>query len=125
MRDYPTSPHLQVYRLPLIAVFSITHRLTSVILAVGVSLLIIILVIAAADRESYEMVRVMLASWWGKSLLILWTAALYFHFCHGIRHLLWDIIIGYSKTAGQLANILTMVGTVALTVITWLIALAL
>lgn len=122
MHKPPVSPHLQVYRLPLTAIFSITHRLTSVVLSIGVSLLIVTLVIASSDKTSYEMIRGTLASWWGQSLLILWTAALYFHFCHGIRHLLWDIIIGYSKAAGRLANILTIVSTIALTAATWLVA---
>ncbi len=125
MQEHPTSPHLQVYRLPLTAIFSITHRLTSVVLSIGVSALIIILLIAATDRTSYEAIHGALAGWPGQSLLVLWTAALYFHFCHGIRHLLWDAAIGYSKAAGRLANILTLVGTVVLTAATWLIAIAL
>jgi len=32
----PLSPHLQIYRLPLSAILSITHRATGVILALGV-----------------------------------------------------------------------------------------
>ncbi|MCA3267808.1 MAG: succinate dehydrogenase, cytochrome b556 subunit, partial [Azospirillum sp.] len=34
-RERPLSPHLQVYRLPLTAWLSITHRATGVALAVG------------------------------------------------------------------------------------------
>ena len=32
---HPISPHLQIYRLPLTALLSITHRLTGIILALG------------------------------------------------------------------------------------------
>ena len=33
--NHPISPHLQIYRLPLTALLSITHRITGVILALG------------------------------------------------------------------------------------------
>ena len=122
MQQHPISPHLQVYRLPLTALLSITHRFTAVVLSVGVPLLIIILVIAATDRAAYETVHQMLAAWWGRALLVLWTLALYFHFCHGIRHLLWDISIGFSEGAGRIANVLTLAGTLILTALTWYIA---
>lgn len=39
MKTRPLSPHLQVYRLPLTALLSISHRITGVLLAMGLLLL--------------------------------------------------------------------------------------
>ncbi|MEK9706506.1 MAG: succinate dehydrogenase, cytochrome b556 subunit, partial [Alphaproteobacteria bacterium] len=39
-RNRPLSPHLQVYRLPLDAILSITHRITGVALSFGAVLLV-------------------------------------------------------------------------------------
>ncbi|MEY3787650.1 MAG: hypothetical protein RLZ75_1857, partial [Pseudomonadota bacterium] len=38
----PISPHLQVYRLPLTGIISITHRMTGVMLSVGLILFVFI-----------------------------------------------------------------------------------
>lgn len=121
----PTSPHLQIYRLPLTAILSITHRMTSVVLSLGIVILIAILMVAATAPEDYAMVQETLSLWWGKGLLMLWTLALYFHLCHGIRHLLWDIDIGYSQTANNIGNALVIIGSMTLNALTWFMALML
>lgn len=118
----PISPHLQIYRLPLTALFSISHRITGVILSIGVALLVAILVVIASDPPAYTAIQGMLKTFLGQSALFLWILALYFHLCHGIRHLLWDMDIGFSDKANKLANLLTMAMAPLLTIVTWVIA---
>ena len=87
---HPTSPHLQIYRLPLTALLSITHRITGVILSFGCLLLVWILAAAADSPAAYEAFVPHLSAWYGQLFLLGFVFALYLHFCNGVRHLIWD-----------------------------------
>ena len=119
----PLSPHLQVYRLPLTAVLSILHRMTGVVLSIGLILLVAVLVTATIDASSYETLRMLLLTWWGQLFLFAWTAALYLHLCNGVRHLFWDAGLGFELKTSALTAWVTVLVTLTLTTVTWLLAL--
>ena len=119
----PLSPHLQVYRLPLTALISITHRAAGSALSVGAVLLVVLLAAAASSAEAYNSVHAHLTTWYGTALLIAITFALYFHMCNGVRHLFWDIGWGFELDSADLTAKLVIAGAVVLTAITWFIAL--
>jgi succinate dehydrogenase / fumarate reductase cytochrome b subunit len=93
----PLSPHVGIYRLPVTALLSISHRITGVLLAVGLLFLVIGLMAAAAGPTSYMKFQVFFAGFAGQALLWGWLYALFFHLCHGVRHLVWDIGGGFSR----------------------------
>lgn len=76
--ERPTSPHLQVCRLPLTALMSITHRATGAALVLGTILVAVFLIAGAAGEEYYNMFMVAFGSPFGKIILFLWSAALFF-----------------------------------------------
>ena len=86
----PVSPHLDVYKWSLSMALSILHRASGIALAAGSLVLVWWLVAAARGAAPYEFVQGFLGSIFGWLLLFGWTVALWFHFCSGIRHLLWD-----------------------------------
>ncbi len=118
---HPTSPHLQIYRLPLTALLSITHRITGVILAFGCLILIWILAAAADSAAAYEAFLPHLSSWYGQLFLIGFVFALYLHFCNGIRHLIWDAGYGFELETVDLTAKIAIIAAVVLTGLTWLI----
>lgn len=120
----PLSPHLQVYKLPLTALLSITHRATGIINSVGLVLLVYVLAKAASGPDSFEFASGLLSSWFGYLVLFGFTFALFFHFCNGIRHLFWDVGMGFDLEAANKSAKMTLVGAAALTVLTWIVALA-
>ncbi|HEY5738450.1 MAG TPA: succinate dehydrogenase, cytochrome b556 subunit [Gammaproteobacteria bacterium] len=122
LRKHPTSPHLQIYRLPLTALLSITHRITGVLLAVGCVLLIGILAAAADGAATYEAIVPHLQSWYGQLLLIGLVFSLYLHFCNGVRHLVWDAGYGFELDTVDLTAKLAIALAIALTAATWLVA---
>lgn len=119
---FPTSPHLQIYRLPLTALLSITHRITGVILALGCVLLILILASAAESADSYEAVASHLGRWYGQIFLFGFVFALYVHFCNGVRHLFWDAGYGFELETVDLTAKLAIAMAVILTIATWVVA---
>jgi len=99
MTERPLSPHLQVYRLPVTAVLSITHRFTGVVLAVGMVLFVVVLMAVAEGEARYAPVGAFLRAPAGRLIIWIWLYALFFHLCHGIRHLVWDTGHGFDKAA--------------------------
>ncbi len=87
----PLSPHLQVYRLPITGVLSIAHRITGVLLSFGLILFIYVLCALASGEAAYASMQAFMS--FPLCRLVYWgfIYALFFHFCHGIRHLIWDI----------------------------------
>ena len=119
----PLSPHLQIYRLPLVAIMSITHRITGVALSAGTVLLVIWLGSAAYGPEAYDQVSACLASPFGMIVLFGFSAAFYYHLCNGIRHLVWDAGHGFELPTVRRSNKLVILSAVVLTAATWAYAL--
>ena len=119
---YPTSPHLQIYRLPLTALLSITHRMTGVLLAFGCVILVCILAAAADSATAYQALVPHLQSWYGQIFLIGLVFSLYLHFCNGIRHLIWDVGYGFELSTVDLTAKLAIALAIGLTAATWAVA---
>lgn len=115
--DRPLSPHLQVYRLPLTAILSITHRITGVGLALGALLLVAWLTAAAAGPAWFGTVSSLMGSWLGRIVLFGFTWALFYHLCNGIRHLFWDAGFGYDKAVARTSGIAVAVISLVVAVV--------
>lgn len=123
-RDRPLSPHLQIYRLPLNAILSITHRLTGLLLVLGSVLFVVLLICAAAGSQSYNAFYDIITHWLGRIVLFGFTLALYVHLCTGIRHLLWDAGYGFELHVATRNSYIILAVAAGLTVFTWAIAYA-
>jgi succinate dehydrogenase / fumarate reductase cytochrome b subunit len=121
----PTSPHLQIYRLPLTAKMSISHRVTGALLSAGLALTVLLLIALAGGTSTWEMAHGLSLSGFGQLVLFGFTLILNYHLCNGVRHLFWDIGHGYSLEAASRANKLVLAATVVLTAVVWLVALGL
>ena len=116
----PLSPHLQVYRLPLNAWLSISHRFTGVLLSLAFVLLVVWLAVIAFMPHFYTTLQQFFSSWLGQAGLLALVAMFYFHLCNGIRHLIWDLQIGFENDTVELTSYLVLLATAILTFITWL-----
>ena len=115
----PLSPHLQVYRWSLTMAMSILHRATGIALSVGSVLLVFWLAALAAGPDAFATAQAVVGSPIGLLLLFGWSVALFYHLCNGIRHLFWDIGMGFEKSKARRSGWLTLVGTGLLTILAW------
>lgn len=97
----PTSPHLQIYKWNVSSFTSIMHRLTGVVLyaaIVAIVWYIIYYTYQVNPAESVETcdcpMKQILDNIFAIAAIGV-TFSLYYHFCNGIRHLLWDIGQGF------------------------------
>lgn len=123
-RERPLSPHLQVYRLPLTAWLSITHRVTGVALAVGTLMLTCWLIAAASGDAAFSAVAAFLGSPIGMLMLFGWSLALFYHLANGIRHLFWDAGHGYEIATAEKSAYAVLAFAVAATLLAWFVGLA-
>lgn len=121
MNNRPLSPHLQVYKLPLPALLSITHRATGVFLAMGTILLSIWIISLATGANDFQNVKEFIGSFIGRLLLLGWTFSLFFHLLNGIRHLYWDMAKGLELKSVYTSGYITMAVSAALTLLAWII----
>ena len=119
-RKRPLSPHLQVYRLPLTGVVSITHRMTGVLLTAGLMLFVVSLAMIQCGASSYNDMQDFIQQPFVEIAIWLMIYALFFHLCHGIRHLIWDMGEGYEKLLMNYYILLELFASVALTFISFL-----
>ncbi len=123
-QNRPLSPHLDIYKLPLTGIISISHRITGIGLSVGTLLLACWLIAAATGEESFTNINSFLGSWFGMILMFLWSSAFFFHLSNGLRHLFWDTGRGLDKVDAEKSTKAVLISTAVLTVLTWIIALA-
>jgi succinate dehydrogenase / fumarate reductase cytochrome b subunit len=119
----PMSPHMQVYRPQITTVLSIFHRMMGVALGVGTILLTWWLVAAATSADAFGVVQRFMGSPIGLLFLFGWTLALFFHLCNGIRHLAWDMGLGFEKTQYHATGWAVVIATGVLTVLVWIVGL--
>jgi succinate dehydrogenase / fumarate reductase, cytochrome b subunit len=117
--ERPLSPHLSVYRWQITNTLSILHRFTGVVLTLGFLVLALWLISAAMGSEAYHFVQKLILSPIGTLIMVGFTLSFYYHLMNGIRHLLWDIGVGFELKTVTTSGMLVVVGTAALTIITW------
>ena len=115
----PISPHLQVYRLPITGILSISHRITGVLLSFALIAMIYVFASIALGEASYLLLQQQLSSWFGRSVYCLLVYALVFHVCHGVRHLLWDFGRGFDRHQLTLLSVYEIFASLLLTLL-WL-----
>ena len=117
----PTSPHLQIYKLPLTGIISITHRITGVLLSAGLVLVVMLFYTLAQGTDAYQAAQSFLNLWYVKVIYWGFIYALFFHFSHGVRHLVWDVGVGFAADKLHVYALIELGAAFVLTLTTWLI----
>lgn len=120
-RARPLSPHLQIYKPMLTMMMSIVHRITGAGLYFGMPLLAWWLIAAASGPNAYANFEWFIGSFIGRVVLFGFTWALLHHLLGGIRHLIWDTGHGFEPVERERLALATIVGSIALTLLVWVI----
>jgi len=108
-KQRPVFFNLAEIQMPVGALTSITHRITGVLLFLGIPLCVYVLDLSLQGPAGYGQAAALLAYLPVKGAVIVLTWALAHHMLAGIRHLLSDIDIGAqlpaSRRSAWIANI--------------------
>lgn len=121
--ERPLSPHLQIYRWYLTMAMSIAHRASGVALALGLLLLTWWLTALARGPEGFATVQAALDNPLGGLVLFGYTLAVFYHLANGLRHLAWDLGLGFEKETANRSGMAVLVFAGAATALVWLVLL--
>ncbi len=111
----PISPHLQAYKLPLTGIISISHRITGVLLSAGLVVIVYMILAVAGGAYTYAAMQGFMNGWLVKLLYWGFIYALFFHLCHGVRHLIWDAGRSFDRETLNRYALIELTLSVALT----------
>jgi succinate dehydrogenase / fumarate reductase cytochrome b subunit len=110
--DRPLSPHISIYSWPITMTLSILHRACGVAMSIGLLVLSAWLIKAAAGGADYARFTDVMATPFGRLLLIGWSFAFFFHLGHG-----------FEKSQAVASAWFVLVAAIAATVAYWLFLL--
>ena len=117
----PLSPHLMIYRMPVMAVASILTRITGNALIVGTLIAVWLLLGAATSDAMFARADFVATSWFGDLVFTGSAWALWYHYLAGLRHLYFDAGHGFDVKTATLTAWGCIAGSVVLTLLTILI----
>jgi succinate dehydrogenase / fumarate reductase cytochrome b subunit len=121
MNPRPLSPHLGVYKFMYTMALSIMHRITGMAASFGFLLFAWWLMALASGPEAYSGAMRCLSSPLAKLLLVGFTFSFVYHFCNGIRHLVWDTGRGLERAQARRSGTVVIVAALAITgLVVWL-----
>lgn len=119
--ERPLSPHLFIYRWPMTMTVSILHRVSGLVLSLGLIALVLWLLAAADGAAAYERFAGALDSLPGRLFLALVSFSFFFHLANGVRHLVWDLGFGFEIPQANASGWTVIAATIVLTLGYWLI----
>jgi len=121
MNQRPLSPHLGVYKFAYTMSLSILHRLTGVAATFGFLALVWWLMALASGPDAYARAMRCLGTPLAKLALVGFTFSFVYHFCNGIRHLVWDTGRGLERAQARMSGAVVVVSALLLTALfVWL-----
>ena len=115
--DRPVNLDLTKFSFPLPALASITHRITGVIMFVGLAFMLYALDRSLTSAEEFAAVRELLESLLAKFVTWGLLTALGYHLLAGIKHLFMDMDIGETLEGARLGSQVTIVLAVILSIL--------
>lgn len=114
MARRPLSPHLTIYRFGYTMTLSILHRITGMGLSVGLLLLAAFLVALASGPDAWDRFATLLPVTGWKVIAAPFVIAFVYHLANGIRHLCWDVGLGFERREARRSAGIVAVATVVL-----------
>lgn len=104
--ERPLSPHLQIYRLPFTAILSIAHRLSGLFLYLGFVFFAWAAIMSKFFPDcAMKCLQCLLTCRVTLFVLFLWTLLFFYHMFNGIRHLFWDVGLGFEIKTANLSGL--------------------
>lgn len=116
----PLSPHLQIYKLPLAAIISISHRIIGAAFFLA-TIAVAIYCLLVLSHLNLEWIDNLIFSWFGKLKISFLVMALFFYSLAESRYIIWSLNFGLSIFFIRLSNLLILIVTAILSIMGWFV----
>jgi len=112
----PLSPHIQIYNWHISSLVSICHRITGIVNITIITLICFWVALLLLGNSNYELIQNFFETFFGKFLIIgtLWSFS--FQILSEIRHLFWDLGLGFELKTSNITGLLVIFGSFILTI---------
>ena len=113
----PLSPHIQIYNWHISSLISISHRITGVINIIIITLVCFWVALLFLGNTNYELIQKFFETFFGKFIIIgtIWSFS--FQILSEIRHLFWDLGLGFELKTSNITGLLVIFGSFVLTIL--------
>ena len=115
------SPHIQIYNWHISSLISISHRITGIINIVLITLICLWTALLLLGDTNYELIQKFFQTFFGKLLIIGTVWSFSFQILSEIRHLFWDLGLGFELKTSNITGLLVIFGSFILTIIIFIL----
>ena len=119
--DNPLSPHIQIYNWHISSLVSISHRITGIINVVILTLVCFWISLLLFGNTNYDLIHKFFETFLGKFLIVGTVWSFSFQALSEIRHLFWDIGLGFELKVANMTGLLVIFGSFILTIIIFIL----
>ena len=112
----PLSPHIQIYNWHISSLISISHRITGVINIILITLICFWTALLLLGDTNYELIQKFFETFFGKFLIMGTVWSFSFQILSEIRHLFWDLGLGFELKTSKITGLLVIFGSFILTI---------
>jgi len=112
----PLSPHIQIYDWHISSLISISHRITGIVNIIIVTLICFWAALLLLGNTNYELIQKFFETFFGKFIIISVVWSFSFQILSEIRHLFWDLGIGFELKTSNITGLVVIFGSFILTI---------
>jgi len=112
----PLSPHIQIYNWHISSLVSICHRITGIINITIITLICFWVALLFLGNSNYELIQNFFGTFFGKFIIIGTTWSFSFQILSEIRHLFWDLGLGFELKTSNITGLIVIFGSFILTI---------
>jgi len=112
----PLSPHIQIYNWHISSLVSICHRITGIVNISIISLICFWVALLFLGNTNYELIQNFFGTFFGKFLIVATVWSFSFQILSEIRHLFWDLGLGFELKTSNITGLLVIFGSFILTI---------
>ena len=117
----PLSPHIQIYDWHISSLISISHRITGIINIILITLICFWTALLLLGDTNYELIQKFFETFLGKFLIIGTVWSFSFQILSEIRHLFWDLGLGFELKTSKITGLLVIFGSFIITILVFIL----
>ena len=112
----PLSPHIQIYNWHISSLVSICHRITGIVNITIITLICFWVALLLLGNSNYELIENFFGTYFGKFVIVGTAWSFSFQILSEIRHLFWDLGLGFELKTSNITSLLVIFGSFILTI---------
>ena len=115
--ENPLSPHIQIYKWHISSLISISHRILGIVNIIIITLICLWVALLVLGNSNYELIQKFFDTFFGKFIIIGTVWSFSFQILSEIRHLFWDLGLGFELKTSNITGLFVIFGSFVLTIL--------